>query len=256
MNAQRRWMPLVMTALFVSVALFAPRLAPYDPLHTDPVNALQAPSSAHVFGTDILGRDVFSRVLHGATRTLLMAGGATALALVVGTALGIAATARGFGRGIDLLLTALLAIPGLVIALVAVTLSGAGETALAIAVGIAQIATCARVTRAAARAAGHTGYVEAARSLGARERGIAWRHILPNAAPTVLAYAAVIFTYAILNVAALAFLGLGGDLSSPEWGAMLAEGRQVFRTAPWVAFAPGAAITLAALLANALADRR
>ncbi len=245
-----RFAPLVIWLIFV---VAAPLAAPYDPLRTDPSHQLQAPSPDHLLGTDLLGRDVLSRAFYGGQHTLLIAALATAIALLPGVALGLLALAAD--RPVAVLINALLAIPGLLLALLIMTLLGQGALPLALATGLTQIAPCARVTRSAALSVRSLGYVEAARSLGATRWRLLRAHILPNIAVTVLAYAAVIFAYAILNSAALSFLGLGGEPGIPDWGVLLYEGRQAFRTAPWIAAAPGLSITLTIMLVNRAADR-
>ncbi len=248
MNA--RW-PLVAASGLLLLILIAPLFAPADPMATDPAGALAPPDSVHVLGTDRLGRDVWSRLLYGGQRTILIAALATAIAVGIGTLLGMV----GWG-GFDLLTNALLAFPTLLLALVVMTLLGTGALSLALATGIALIAPFARVTRGAVRAVRDLPFIESARALGASDWRIFARHIAPNIAPTLLAYAGVIFAYSVLNSAALSFLGLGGDLGAPDWGAMLAEGRVAFRTAPWISAAPGLAITLLVWIVNrATTDR-
>lgn len=222
------------------LCLFAPYFAPYDPL-ASAGEPLSAPDSAHWLGTDVAGRDVFSRLLHGGQRTLLVAAIALLIAVGPGMALGILA---GYSGGIadELLvlgLDALVAIPGLLLALCVTTLLGSGSGAVALAVGLAGFPPFARVARMATRTARHEPYIEAARSLGAAHLGILYRHILPNTLPTLIGVAMVTLAWAVLNAATLNFLGLGGDPSIPEWGAMLAEGRATYRAAPWAALAPG-----------------
>ncbi len=251
----RRFLPLLLWLVFVAAA---PLIAPADPMRTDPAHPLQAPDGGHLLGTDLLGRDVLSRALYGGQHTLLIAALATALALLPGVLLGLLAVASDstfewVDRAVNVVINALLAFPGLLLALLLITLLGQGALPLALATGIPQIAPCARVTRTAVLRVRALGYVEAARSLGAGRRAIL-RHILPNIAATVLAYAAVIFAYSILNSAALSFLGLGGQPGIPDWGVMLYEGRQAFRSAPWIAAAPGLGITLTVMLVNRAAD--
>lgn len=250
MNARVQWVLL----LFVAAILLAPVAAPYDAMRTDSANTLQAPNAAHWLGTDALGRDVLSRALYGGQHTLLIAGAATLIAVVPGVLLGLLSAVGWLERPIAVLTNALLAFPGLLLALLVITLLGQGAFQLALATGLTQVAPCARVTRAAVKAVLAQGYIEAARGLGAGQGRIVSRYVLPNVMATVLAYAAVIFAYAILNSAALSFLGLGGEPGIPDWGVMLAEGRQAFRLAPWVAAVPGLAITLTVLLANRAAD--
>ncbi|HVU13653.1 MAG TPA: ABC transporter permease [Phototrophicaceae bacterium] len=244
--------PLILLAVFIILVILAPLIAPSDPTHTDPVNQLQPPSAEHLLGTDLLGRDVLSRALYGGQHTLLIAGLATLIAVVPGVALGLLSAVAD--KLTSLLINAVLAFPGLLLALVILTVLGQGALPLALATGLIQIAPCARVTRAAVISVSVTGYVEAARGLGASELRVILRHILPNVLSTLLAYTAVIFAYAILNSAALSFLGLGGEPGIPDWGVMLYEGRQAFRLAPWIGAAPGVAITLTVILLNRAAD--
>ena len=135
------------------------------------------------------------------------------------------------------------------------TLLGQGALPLVLATGITQIAPCARVTRAAVIGVRSLGYMDAARGLGASRFRLIAIHIVPNILTTILAYMGVIFAYAILNSAALSFLGLGGDPGIPDWGTMLYEGRQAFRSAPWIAAAPGLAITLTVIVVNRAAEQ-
>lgn len=246
--------PLWLFLLFVAAILFAPLAAPYDPMRTDAANTLQAPNAAHWVGTDALGRDVLSRALYGGQHTLLIAGAATLIAVVPGVLLGLLSAVGWLERPIVVLTNALLAFPGLLLALLVITLLGQGAFQLALATGLTQIAPCARVARAAVKSVLAQGYIEAAKGLGAGQVRIVCHYVLPNVMVTVLAYTGVIFAYAILNSAALSFLGLGGEPGIPDWGVMLAEGRQAFRLAPWVAAAPGLAITVTVLLANRAAD--
>lgn len=243
-------------ALALLVIWLAPALSPYDPLTTDTPAQLQPPSAAHWLGTDSLGRDVLSRLLYGGRQTLVMAFGATLIALIPGVLMGVLG---GLWDGwVDALLVwlanALLALPGLIVALIVLTLLGRGIVPLVVAVAISQIAPVAFMVRAAVRSVRHRDYVAVAVSLGATRFGLLIRHIWPNIWGNVLAYAAVTFAYCVLNGAALSFLGLGGEPSLPEWGTMLAEGRQVFRVAPWVGVGPGLAISLTVWGMNRLAD--
>lgn len=242
--------------LLILFALLGPALAPQDPHSTSADVQLQAPSSEHWLGTDLLGRDVFSRFLYGGQRILLIAGVATIIGIVPGVLLGLTAAfadARIDGL-INGLLDALLAFPGVILALLLLTLFGSGTPlTVALATGAMQIATCARVTRAAAISVRSSGYIEAAVSYGAARIQIITAHVLPNIMSTLLAYFVVMFSFNILNSAALTFLGLGGAPGTPDWGVMLAEGRTVFRAAPWVALAPGIGISAAVIVVNWLA---
>ncbi len=242
----RRHLAVLLLGTIVLLAALAPWLAPHDPRAAFPENQFAAPSRAHLFGTDILGRDVFSRVLYGARRTL----GLVLLAACVTFPPGlIAGLLAGYGgRRLDVVLMtltdSLLAIPSLLLALALLALLGSGQSQIALAVGVTGIPPFARITRAAVIEARSLEFVEAARAIGARPEGILRRHILPSITPALLAFAGVSLSWAVLNGAALTFLGYGGDISAPDWGVMLNEGRQTFRIAPWITLAPGLALSL------------
>jgi peptide/nickel transport system permease protein len=246
---------LAILGLIVLMSLAAPWLARRNPLDAEPGAQLQPPALAHPFGTDLLGYDVYSRVLYGGRRTLGVA--LLTVLVTLGPGLGAGLIAGYFGRWVDWLLMALMdaliAFPSLLLALAMVTLLGNGAVQIALAVGIAGIPAYARVTRAAVLEARNRPFVEAARAVGARPAGILWRHVIPTIAPPLLAFAGVTLSWAILNCAALMFLGYGGDISAPDWGVMLAAGRETFRDAPWAALAPGAALSLTIFAINLLA---
>lgn len=243
-------------ALWTLSSLSAPLIAPYDPLATVG-EALMAPSAQHWLGTDLIGRDVLSRVLHGSARTLSIALIALCSTVLIGGLVGLCA--GFFGGALDWLVVslsdALLAMPSLLIALCVLTVAGSGTWQIALAAALSGLPAYLRVVRAAARTVRAQPYIEAARSLGVSAIGVLWRHILPNALPTCLSAGVVALAWAVLNAATLHFLGFGGDPSAPELGAMLAEGRLVFRAAPWVAFSAGMALTLLLLAANDVARR-
>lgn len=241
--------------LLIALVIVAPMFAPRDPMRTNTEAARQPPSIVHVLGTDALGRDVWSRLAFGGQRTFGTAALASVIALLPGIAVGLLLNAapRRAGLMAQTFITAILAFPQLIFALVVVTLIGQGGLALAI--GITQIAPTARVVYSATLPIRVAGYVESARALGAPPMHMLRAHILPNVAPTVLAYAGVVFSYSLLNSAALSFLGLGGEPGVPDWGVMLAEGRQAFRSTPWVALASGVAITVSIMIINHAADQ-
>ncbi|NWF71340.1 MAG: ABC transporter permease [Chloroflexi bacterium] len=249
--------PLAILCLIVLSAACAPLLAPHDPLAANPDALSLAPGALqeHPLGTDRFGRDVLSRALYGGQHTLLIAAGATATAIALGLALG---TLSGLGARWDMmiaaLLNALLALPGLLLAFVVVTLLGRGEVALLLATGLTQVAPYARVVRGALLASEGAGYVQAAEALGASRVRVLLRHRLPNALPALAAYGAAVFSYCLLNSAALSFLGLGAAPETPDWGLMLAEGRAGFRVMWWASVVPGALITLTVWAVNALSE--
>jgi peptide/nickel transport system permease protein len=251
---RRFW--LVSLILFVLLILIAPALAPYDPMRAVSGEERQPPTIAHPLGTDLLGRDVLSRLLTGGRTTLAVALLASVISIVPGALIGV--IAGWFGGWIDgiigVVLDALLAFPGLLIALVVIALAGSGQTQIALAVGIGGIAPFARIARNAARQIRAEPYIIGAVSLGASDWRIIRRHLLPNMLPALAAFAGVTFSWALLNGSALAFLGFAGDLGAPEWGAMLAEGRQILRVQPVLALSAGAALTITVWLVNRAAD--
>lgn len=252
----RLYVALGALGLIALVSIFAPWIAGHDPREAAPENQLLEPSREYPFGTDLLGRDVFSRVVYGGRRTLGVALLTVVVTLLPGIAIGLAA---GYaGRWLDWALMsvmdALLAFPSLLLALALVTVFGSGMVQIAFAVGIAGIPAYARVARAAVLEARTEAYVDAARAIGARPVGILARHVVPAIAMPLLSFAGVTLSWAILNSAALMFLGYGGDISAPDWGVMLADGRESFRTGPWIAAAPGVALSLTVFAINLLAN--
>jgi ABC-type dipeptide/oligopeptide/nickel transport system permease subunit len=247
---------LVLTAI-VGVLFIVPVIMPTDPMSTNPAAQMMPPSSLHIFGTDVLGRDVFIRAFYGGQRTLSIAALAAILAAVIGIPVGLTMgwSSGAVARIIDAVVNAVLAFPGLLLALVILALLGRGYGSLVLAVGFTQIAPFTLVTRSSILTIRSTTYVEAAEALGANRRHITKQHLLPNIMPTLLAYLGVTFAYSIINGAALSFLGLGGELGVPDWGAMLAEGRTVIRDAPWISIVPGLAITITVIVVNSLIDR-
>lgn len=246
----------LLIVVFIGV-LCAHVLAPFDPLTSDYQSILQPPSGDHLLGTDQLGRDVLSRLLHGGQRTLLMTGAAATLAITIGTLIGILAGWVGgiADRTIDAILNALLAIPGLIVAMVILTMLGQGIIAMILATAFMQITPTARIIRAQTLVSKQADYVASAVALGASRAYILRVHILSACLPVILTWGGVTFGYCLLNIGALGFLGLAGEPGLPEWGVMLAEGREVFREGIWVGAAPGIAITLTVLTVNWLADR-
>jgi peptide/nickel transport system permease protein len=247
---------LVVSVLFVLLVLcaaFAPGvLASGDPLLGVPAQRLRAPSLAHVFGTDYLGRDLYTRVVHGASLSLQATVIAVAVALLVGGLIGLLA---GFvGRWVDEVLMrfvdTLMAIPAILLSLALITALGYGTVKVAIAVGVASVANFARVMRAETLRIRRATYVEAARAVGTRWYVTLWRHVLPNAAGPVLVLAVLEFGLAILQVSALSFLGYGAPPPAPEWGSLIAEGRNYLATSWWLCAMPGFVIAGTVLSVN------
>ncbi|KZE89379.1 ABC transporter permease [Microbacterium sp. TNHR37B] len=218
--------------------------------------ALQAPSLEHWFGTDATGRDVFARVVHGASASIVGAFVAVLVGLVVGTAAGITAGAVG-GVVDEILMRAvdvLLAIPALLLSLSVVILLGFGTTSAAVAVGVTSIAVFARLARSRVVSVRVSEYVEAAYGSGGTFLGVLWRHILPNSLTPVIALAALQFGSAILQISTLGFLGYGAPPPTPEWGLLIAEGRNYVATAWWLTVLPGLVVVAVVLATNRLSQ--
>lgn len=245
----------LLVLLAAAVMALAPQLiATHDPLQTDVRQALLPPSAEHLFGTDQSGRDVFSRVVHGAQRSLgiglLATAGAFGTGLVVGALTGVAP------RPVDAVLMrandVLLAFPEFLIALVVVAILGPGPGNVALAVTIAAVPVYLRLARAQTRSLRLAEHVEAARILGVAPPLAFLRHVVPGVASSVSVLATIGIGTSILAAAGLSFLGLGPTEPVPEWGLMLAGGRNVVGRAWWISMFPGAAITLTVLAATYL----
>ncbi|MFN8377158.1 MAG: ABC transporter permease [Anaerolineae bacterium] len=230
--------------IVLMLILVAPALAPYDAWRTSSADALQPPNAAHIMGTDALGRDVFSRLLAGGQRTLLQALAAVALATLVGVLAGIvgALGAYWMAAPVRAFSTALLAVPPIVWSLSVLALLGSGPVSLVVAVALPLAALMAAMSRATFRQINSRPYVTGARVIGAGELRVVINTIIPNSLGTLGRYCAVLFTYAILNAAGLAYLGFSQP-GEPEWGTMLSEARLTILASPWPAIASGLAIT-------------
>jgi peptide/nickel transport system permease protein len=238
------------------VALFAPLLAPADPLAQNLAASAQPPSWHHLLGTDKLGRDVLARLLFGARISIRIGFVAVGLAISAGTVVGLVA---GYAGGMldGALMSAMdlmLAFPSIILAIAITTILGPSITNLMIAVGIVYIPQYARLCRSSVLTVKEVEYVEAARALGALVPRILVRHILPNVLAPLLVQATLGIATAELEAAGLSYLGLGARPPAPEWGAMLNDARDYWLTAPWALIFPGTAITLVVLGFNLLGD--
>jgi peptide/nickel transport system permease protein len=233
-------------ALLTLVSLFAPAIAPRDPNQTSLIHQFDPPSGFNFFGTDELGRDLFSRVVFGGQTALLTALGAVALASFIGIPLGL--TSGYFGGWVDVLgmrlVDVLLAIPSILIALGLIAMFGRGTLNVIVAVGIVNIPAFARLTRATTLSVKEHDFVHATQAMGAGYVYLLARTILPNAIGPILVQMAVTGATAILLASALSFLGLGIQPPTADWGAMLSTGRQHLFEAPWYGIFPGLAIAL------------
>ncbi len=243
-------------ALLLLLLVIAPALLPYDPLAMLPGQQFLPPGSGHLAGTDLFGRDVACRLLHGGRLTLGIGALAVLIAGLPGTALGL--IAGYYGRWADRLITwlvdVMLAFPTILLALTIIAALGPGGPNVVLAVGLAGIPNYTRLVRGQVLSARRQPYVRAALTVGCTDRRILLRHILPNILGPLVVLATLDLGWAILNASALSFLGLGVQPPTPEWGAMLNEGRGYLRNAPWVSAAPGLAITLTVLAVNLLGD--
>ncbi len=244
---------LAVASAFLAVAgfavLFPGALTDRDPADTDPLASFLAPDRAHLFGTDLLGRDLFTRAVHGTRHSLEIAAGATLVAVLVAVLVGTLAALGGpvVDRIVVRLLDVLLSFPALLLALVVVTIVGRGETSPLIAIGLANIPGYARLLRARLLVVRRSDYVEAATALGVRPWTSIVRHVLPNAIGPLLVMATLGLGTAIIFASGLSFLGLGTQPPTPEWGSMLAEGRSSLAIAWWVGVFPGLLITATAV---------
>jgi peptide/nickel transport system permease protein len=242
--------------VIVLIALAAPLISPYDPIKSNQRLSLAPPSVDHLMGTDRLGRDILSRVIWAGQVSLPIGLVSVAIGVLVGVSLGLLAGYYGGWldavsmRFVDLLL----AFPSILLALAIIAVLGSSLTNLMIAVGIAAIPDYVRITRGAVLSVKQREFVLAARVVGCRGPGIMLRHILPNVVAPLIVLATLGTAAAIITASALSFLGLGVKPPTPEWGNMLAEGREFLQRAPWVAFFPGAAIMLTVLSINLLGD--
>jgi peptide/nickel transport system permease protein len=247
---------LFILVTMVFIAALAPLIAPHNPLAVAPEVQLKPPSTAHWAGTDLFGRDVFSRLLFGGRVSLLMGVVAVLIASVPGTVLGlIAGYYRSWIDGLIMrVMDLMLSFPGILLALGIVALLGPGLLNVMIAVGIAGIPSYTRLVRSSVLAVKKNPYVRAARTIGCRDGRILLRHILPNVLAPIVVLTTLDIAWAILNASSLSFLGLGAQPPTPEWGGMLSEGRGYMRQAPWITIAPGLSIMLTVLSVNLLGD--
>jgi peptide/nickel transport system permease protein len=240
----------------VSMSIFAPAIAPYDPIRIDLLSAEQPPSLEHLFGTDDVGRDVFSRVVWGGrislTMGLVAAGIATVLGLFLGTVSGYYEGNTGYLilRAMDFLL----AFPGILLALAIVAILGASLANVMIAVGIGATPAFVRLVHGVVLSIKQNDYIEAAKAFGATDARIFLRYILPNILPFVIVIFTIQVASAIFYGSSLSFIGLGAQPPSPEWGAMVSRGRYSLRNALWMSAFPGATIALVCIAINLLGD--
>ncbi|MDE2576594.1 MAG: ABC transporter permease subunit [Rhodospirillales bacterium] len=246
----------VFLLLLILAAAFAPFIAPYAPAAPDYDNVLAGPSMAHWAGTDVFGRDIFSRIIWGGRVSLSVGFISVALGGVTGVLIGLVS---GFlGGWVDMLVMrfcdVLLAFPGILLAIAVVAVLGPGVSNVIYAVAVFSMPVFARLVRGSTLALKQTVYVQAARSIGVSRLKLVLRHILPGTLPGVIVYVSLRVGTAILTAAALSFIGLGAQPPSPEWGAMLSDGRSYLGVADHLTLFPGIAILLTVLAFNLLGD--
>ena len=247
---------LIVIAVIITLALFAPWIAPYDPIATSWTLVRKAPSAQHWFGTDDLGRDILARVIFGARASLAAGAIAVGIALGVGVPFGLLSGYRG--GFIDALVSritdAMLACPFLILAIALAAFLGPSLGNAMIAIGISTTPIFVRLTRGQTMSVKVEDYVEAARAMGNPPWRIALFHILPNIMPALLVQATLSIAAAIIAEAALSFLGLGQQPPAPSWGSMLNSAQRFLTNAPWMALWPGLAIFLVVLSFNLVGD--
>lgn len=247
---------LIVILLLVFIAFFGEMIAPYDPLKIDMGAAKQGPSASHWFGTDIQGRDIFSRVLSGTKYSLLVGIGAVAFSLVIGTIVG--AIAGYFGGIIDIvfmrIMDMMLAIPSILLAITLMAAFGQGLDKAIVAIGIVSIPEYARIVRSSILSVKENDYVAAAKVIGNNDGRIIFKHILPNVVSSIVVRATLGISTAILDIAALGFLGLGVKPPTPEWGTMLGDAKTYILSLPYMIVFPGIAISVTVLAFNLFGD--
>lgn len=246
----------VVLSLIFLMALFAPILAPFDPLEQDYGRVLQSPNAENWLGTDQFGRDILSRIIIGSRQSLQVAILAILIASTIGTVVGM--VGGYYGGWLDMIFQRLidiqLAFPGILFALAIVAVLGPGLRNAMIAVGISLVPSYARMVRGSVLSARENAYVDAAKVLGVGDQRIIWRHIFPNILAPIMVLSTVGMAWSILIGASLSFLGLGAQLPNPEWGLDLAMSRDYIREAWWMSAFPGIAIMLTVISVNLLGE--
>lgn len=247
---------LLIILLVFAVAIFAPMLAPFDPISQDRTAFLAAPSSEHVMGTDDLGRDVFSRLIFGSQISLLVGIATVVISIVIGAFIGM--ISGYFGGVIDLviqrIMDAIMSIPALILALFIAALLGPAIQNVIIALVIIEIPRFARIVRGEMMRIRESNYVEASRSVGAGSFRIIMRHGLPNITAPIIVMASLAFGQTIIAEASLSFLGIGTPPPNPSWGLMLSDASRYMESAPWLVLFPGLALCILVLAFNLFGD--
>ncbi|WP_040979609.1 nickel transporter permease [Oceanobacillus jeddahense] len=247
---------LWIVVFFIILAIFAPLIAPYDPIEQNMAIMLESPSLEHLLGTDEFGRDILSRILYGAQISLAIGVVGVFIAVIIGVILG---TISGyFGGFIDNLIMRIMdifmAFPSFLLALAIVSVLGPGMINVMIAIGIFSIPNFSRISRSAVISIKNMEYIEATKAMGGHDFRIIIKHVIPNCISPIIVIASMQIATAIITAAGLSFLGMGAQPPTPEWGAMLSSGREYLRVAPHVSTIPGLAIMFLVLGFNMLGD--
>jgi len=247
---------LALLAVLILLSIFANVLAPYNPIKRNFDDAMQGPSARHLFGTDPLGRDEFTRVLYGGRLSLYVGLASVILSMAIGVPVGLAS--GYFGGWVDgtlmRLVDLILAFPGIIFAIWLVAMLGPGVNQVILANALFNMPSFARIIRGSVLTMKEADYVVAARSLGAGDVRILTSHVLPNVLAPIVVLASLTISDAILTAASLSLLGLGSQPPTPEWGALLSDGRPFLQNAWWLSVFPGIMLTLTVLASNIVGD--
>ncbi|MCA3594833.1 MAG: ABC transporter permease [Methylobacterium sp.] len=250
------WLGLAVFLIVLLLAILAPWISPHDPVEQDVFSKLKAPFDTYYLGTDYFGRDILSRLLYGARISLVIGIASTAIALVIGSAIGI--IAGWYGGRLDIIvmqmMDMLLAFPSLILGLILVAMLGPSVTNIVIAIAITSIPSFARIARAPTIAIKEREFIDAGRSLGFSDARLMLRHVLPNIFPEILVMGSLWLASAIRTEASLAFVGLGVKPPIPTWGGMIREGFENILDSYWLVLAPSIAILLVVFALNILGD--
>ena len=250
------WIGLVIFLVISLMAIFAPLVTGQDPLEQDILARLKPPTETHILGTDYFGRDIYSRIVYGARLSLLIGLSSTALAMLIGSAIGM--IAGWYGGRIDTLvmqvMDILLAFPSLILGLIIVAMLGPSILNIVIAIALTSIPPFARIARAPTIAFKEREFIDACRALGYSDARILIVHILPNILPEILVMGSLWLANAIRTEASLAFIGLGVKPPAPTWGSMIREGFENILDSAWLVIAPGGAILIVIFALNLLGD--
>ncbi len=246
----------VIFAFILLITIFASIVSPYDPMARNIKNRFATPSAENPFGTDQLGRDIFSRVIHGGRPILSASFSAVLSALAAGMTIGVAGGYLGgpLDTALMRLMDVMLSFPSILLAILIVATLGVGLLNVTVAIGFAMVPVFARLARSIVITLAYEEYVAAARSLGASDIHIIWKHILPNMIPPIIVQASAMLAVAIGTASALNFIGLGVEPGTPDWGMMVADGQRLIFDAPHVPLFPGLVITITVLSVNYMGD--